>query len=177
LKFQFGSSGISAKRLKQINMPRQIFQELYETIFRMNTSIRAKVVCLEDIAHEDERFQSWLVVGITKNALKALADVGFRVPEANIRRAHKVSRRDRGNELFNRVEPMPNAYDFFFEHDSVTLTTAAENKRPGCEHWSKEYPLDLSDLQRGRTPFAALGTRAEIERVRALHDKNRDQPD
>ena len=135
----------------------------------MNTSIRAKVVCLEDIAHEDERFQSWLVVGITRNALEALAEVGFRVPNANIRRAHKVSRRARGDELFNRDEPMPNAYDFFFEHDSVILTTAAENGINGFEHWSEIFPLDLADLQRGRTPYAALGRRAEIERVRALH--------
>ena len=77
-----------------IDMPRQIFQEIYETIFRMNTSIRAKVMCLEDIAHEDERFVSWRVVGITRNALEALAEVGFRVPEARIKRAHRVSRRD-----------------------------------------------------------------------------------
>lgn len=151
--------------------PRQIFQELYETIFRMDTSVRAKVVCLENIVHEDERFVSWRVVGITKNALEALAAAKFLVPQANIRRAHKVLRRDRGNELFDCGKPMSNAYDFFFERDSVTLTTAEENRRHGCEHWSKEYPLDLSDLQRGRTPFAALGTRAEIERVKALHDK------
>jgi hypothetical protein len=149
--------------------PRQIFQELYETIFRMDTTLRAKVVCLENIVHEDERFVSWRVVGITRNALEALAAVDFRVPQANIRRAHKVSRRDRGNELFNGDEPMSNAYDFFFEHDSVTLTTSTENGRHGCEHWSEEFPLDLTDLQRGRTPYTALGSRAEIERVRTLH--------
>lgn len=149
--------------------PRQIFQELYETIFRMDTSVRAKVVCLENIVHEDERFVSWRVVGITRNALEALAAVDFRVPQATIRRAHKVSRRDRGDKLFNCGEPMSNAYDFFFENDSVTLTTAAENGRHGCGHWSEVFPLDLADLQRGRTPFAALGTRAEIERVRALY--------
>jgi hypothetical protein len=149
-------------------MPRQIFQELYETIFRMNTTVRAKVICLEDIAHEDERFVSWRVVGITRNALKALAAVDFHVPQANIRRAHKVSRRDRGNELFNGDAPIPNAYDFFFERDCVTLTTSTENGRHGSDHWSEEFPLDLSDLQRGRTPFAALGSRAEIERVRDM---------
>ena len=150
-------------------MPRQIFQELYETIFRMNTSIRAKVVCLEDIAHEDERFQSWLVVGITRNALEALASVDFRVREARIRRAHKVSRNDRGDELFNRDAPTPNAYDFFFESDKVILTTSAENGINGFEHWSEIFSLDLADLQRGRTQYSALRTRAEIERVRALY--------
>ena len=150
-------------------MPRQIFQELYETIFRMNTSIWAKVVCLEDIAHEDERFQSWLVVGITRNALEALASVDFRVREARIRRAHKVSRNDRGDELFNRDAPMPNAYDFFFESDKVILTTSAENGINGFEHWSEIFSLDLADLQRGRTQYSALRTRAEIERVRALY--------
>ena len=158
-------------------MPRQIFQKLYETIFWMDTTVRAKVVCLENIVHEDERFVSWRVVGITKNAVKALADVKFRVPQAKIRRAHKVSRKDRGDKLFDCGEPMSNAYEFFFERDSVILTTAAENGRHGCEHWSEVFPLDLTDLQRGRTPFAALGTKAEIERVRALYDKNRDQPD
>lgn len=147
----------------------KIFQELYETIFRMNTSIRAKVVCLEDIAHEDERFQSWLVVGITRNALEALAAVDFRVREARIKRAHQVSRNHRGDQLFNRDEPMPNAYDFFFESDKVILTTSAENGRNGCEHWSEIFPLHLADLQCGRTPYAALGRRAEIERVRALY--------
>lgn len=150
-------------------MHRQIFQELYETIFRMDTSLRAKVICLEDIAHEDERFQSWRVVGITKNALEALAEVGFRVPKAKIKRAHKVSRKDRGDKLFNLGEPMPNAYDFFFERDSVILTTSAENGINGVAHWSEIFSLDLADLQRGRTPYSALGRRAEIERVRALH--------
>jgi hypothetical protein len=162
----------AAKRANLINMPRQprqIFQELYETIFRMDTSVRAKVVCLENIVHEDERFVSWRVVGITKNALEALAKVDFRVSQAKIRRAHKVSRKDRGDKLFDCGEPMPNAYGFFFERDSVILTTAAENGRHGCEHWSEVFPLDLTDLQRGRTPFAALGSRAEIERVRTLH--------
>ena len=149
--------------------PRQIFQELYETIFRMDTSVRAKVVCLENIAHEDERFLSWRVVGITRNALEALAAIDFRVPQAKIKRAHKVSRNDRGDELFNRAEPMPNAYDFFFERDCVILTTSTENGRDGFEHWSEIFPLDLADLQRGRTPYAALGRRAEIERVRALY--------
>ena len=152
-----------------IDMPRQIFQEIYETIFRMNTSIRAKVMCLEDIAHEDERFVSWRVVGITRNALEALAEVGFRVPEARIKRAHRVSRRDRGDQLFNCGESLSNAYEFFFDRDSVILTTSAENSREGCDHWSEIFLLDLTDLQHGRTPYSALRTRAEIERVRALH--------
>jgi hypothetical protein len=150
---------------------RQIFQELYETIFRMDTSVRAKVVCLENIVHEDERFVSWRVVGITRNALEALAAVDFRVPEAKIRRAHKVSRKDRGDKLFDCGEPMSTAYEFFFERDSVILTTAAENGRHGCEHWSEVFPLDLTAPQHGRTPFAALGTKAEIERVRALYSQ------
>ncbi len=149
--------------------PRQIFQELYETIFRMDTSVRAKVVCLENIVHEDERFVSWRVVGITKNALEALAAADFRVPKAKIKRAHKVSRKVRGDELFNRLEPMSNAYEFFFEHDSVTLTTSTENGRDGCAHWSEIFRLDLADLQCGRTPYAALGRKAEIERVKALY--------
>jgi hypothetical protein len=152
-------------------MQRQIFQELYETIFRMNTSVRAKVICLEDIAHEDERFESWRVVGITKNALKALAAVDFSVAKAKIKRAHKVSRKTRGDELFKGEEPMSNAYDFFFERDSVVLTTSAENGKEGREHWSEIISLDLSDLQPGRTPYSALRTRTEIERVRALHTR------
>jgi hypothetical protein len=80
-----------------------------------------------------------------------------------------VSRKDRGDKLFNRGEPITNAYDFFFQLDSVTLTTSKENGRHGYEHWSEVFPLDLADLQRGRTPYAALGRRAEIERVRTLH--------
>lgn len=152
-------------------MQRQIFQELYETIFRMNTSVRAKVICLEDIAHEDERFESWRIVGITKNALKALAAVDFSVAKAKIKRAHKVSRKTRGDELFKREEPMSDAYDFFFERDSVILTTSTENGKEGCEHWSEILDLNLSDLRSGRTPYSALKSKAEIERVRALHDQ------
>ena len=161
--------GEPVKFADQINMQSQIFQELYETIFRMNTSVRAKVICLEDIAHEDERFESWRVVGITKDALEALAAVDFSVAKAKIKRAHKVSRKNRGDELFKREAPMSNAYDFFFERDSVVLTTSTENGKEGREHWSEIIPLDLSDLQPGRTPYSALRTSAEIERVRALH--------
>lgn len=150
-------------------MQRQIFQELYETIFQMNTCVRAKVICLEDIAHEDERFESWRVVGITKNALQALAEVNFSVAKAKIKRAHKMSRKARGDELFKREEPMPNAYDFFFQRDSVVLTTSTENGKEGSEHWSKIFELNLSDLRPGRTPYSVLRTRAEIERVEALH--------
>lgn len=152
-------------------MHRQIFQELYETIFRMNTSIRAKVVCLENIAHEDERFQSWLVVGITRNALKALAEVDFSVGKAKIKRAHKVSRKDRGERLFNPSQPVSNAYDFFFSRDSVILTTSAENGKEGHAHWSEIFNLDLSDLHPSRTPYSALKSKAEIERVKALYAK------
>jgi hypothetical protein len=64
---------------------------------------------------------------------------------------------------------MPNAYDFFFESDKVILTTSAENGINGFEHWSEIFSLDLADLQRGRTQYSALRTRAEIERVRALY--------
>lgn len=152
-------------------MQRRIFQELYETIFRMNTSVRAKVICLEDIAHEDERFESWRVVGITKDALQALALVDFSVAKAKIKRAHKVSRKSRGEKLFKRAKPMPNAYGFFFKSDSVVLTTSTENGRDGCEHWSEIFDFNLSDIRPGRTPYSALRTKAEIERVRALHDQ------
>ncbi len=149
----------------------ETFQQLYETIFRMDTSIRAKVICLEDVAHEDERFQSWRVVGITKNALEALAAADFSVAKSKIKRAHKASRKVRGDDLFKRNQPMPNAYDFFFERDSVILTTSTENGKEGCEHWSEIFELDLSDLQTGRTPYSALKSKAEIERVKALHAK------
>lgn len=152
-------------------MHSHIFQQLYETIFSMDTSVRAKVICLEDIAHEDERFKSWRVVGITKNALEALAAVDFSVARAKIKRAHKVSRKARGNELFNLGEPMSNAYGFFFERDSVILTTSTENGKEGCEHWSEIIKLDLSDLQPGRTQYSALKSKAEIERVKALYAK------
>jgi len=155
----------------QLNMHRQIFQQLYETIFLMDTSVRAKVICLEDIAHEDERFHSWVVVGITKNALEALAAVDFSVANAKIKRAHKFSRKASGADLFQRDCPKPNAYDFFFDHDSVILTTSKENGKEGCEHWSEIFELNLADLQQGRTPYAALRSRAEIERVKALNDE------
>ena len=150
-------------------MQRQIFQELYETIFGMNTSVRAKVICLEDIAHEDERFESWRIVGITKDALQALADVDFSVAKAKIKRAHMVSRKIRGDELFKRDEPRPDAYDFFFERDSVVLTTSSENGKEGREHWSQIFDLNLSDLQPGGTPYSALRSRAEIKRVQELY--------
>jgi hypothetical protein len=157
-------------------MHSQVFQKLYETIFWMDTTVRAKVICLEDIAHEDERFQSWLVVGITKNALKALAAVDFSVAKAKIKRAHKVSRKERGDALFKPGEPMPNAYVFFFERDSVILTTSTENGREGCEHWSEIIKLDLADLQSGRTQYTALRSKAEIERVKALHNETFNTP-
>lgn len=150
-------------------MRSQIFQQLYETIFAMDTCVRAKVVCLENIAHEDERFQSWCVVGITKNALEALAVVDFSVGKAKIKRAHKVSRKDRGDTLFNQPQPVPNAYDFFFSRDSVILTTSAENGKEGHAHWSEIINLDLSDLHPSRTPYSALKSKAEIQRVKALH--------
>lgn len=152
-------------------MPHEIFQYLYETIFSMDTSVRAKVICLEDIAHEDERFKSWVVVGITKNALEALAAVDFSVANAKLKRAHKLSRKIRGTALFACDEPMPNAYDFFFEHDSVILTTSKENGTDGCKHWSEIFELNLADLHPPRTPYSALRTSAEIKRVKALHDK------
>ena len=152
-------------------MHRHIFQQLYETIFSMDTSIRAKVICLEYIAHEDERFRSWVVVGITKNALEALAAVDFSAAKSKIKRAHKFSRKARGAKLFQRDRPMPNAYDFFFEQDSVILTTSKENGKEGCKHWSEIFDLNLADLHPSRTPYAALRSRAEIERVRALHSE------
>jgi hypothetical protein len=109
------------------------------------------------------------VVGITRSALEALATVDFSVAKAKIKRAHKVSRKARGDELFNGDKPMPNAYVFFFERDSVILTTSTENGKEGYEHWSEIIELNLSDLQSGRTPYSALKSKAEIERVKALY--------
>ena len=102
------------------------FNQIYKAIFDLPISVYAKRKALEEICMYEKEFPFWSIKGITEKALEELRKRKFDSFKG-IQRAHVLDRVDRGNELFDRATPKSNAYEYFFENDSVILATKKEN--------------------------------------------------
>ncbi len=115
----------------------QTFYEIYEALFRSNLKLYSKQRCLEWAADGNH---TWRIVGISLDALKALC---ANKSAAGLRRAHSLERSARASYVFDRNSPLSrrDLLEYFFQHDTTTLVTSAENAKEGTEHWSKVIPV------------------------------------
>lgn len=71
-------------------------------------------------------FVFWEILGITPAALEFLAAKDF-ADAKGVQRSHDMPRRKRGELMFNRAEPMFDAYEFFYRHDKTIIALKSEN--------------------------------------------------
>ena len=127
------------------------FQVIYEGIFYLPLNSNAKRMALESAIEyaRDETNQPvyplWPIVGITVDALSVLEENEWSTPKGIVR-AHLTDRHARGRAMFDSEEPMPEAEQYFFDHDQVVLSTKAENAR-GAE-LGRTLELDPSRFPR-----------------------------
>lgn len=145
----------------------QIFDDLYRSFFAMphvtwEAKHRAFETMVENLPHP--LFVFWEIVGITPAALDQIVESGT---TKGIQRAHDMSRRERGAAMFDRETPMPDAYEFFYQHDKTILTTKGENDR---DDFDRAAAIPLCNSYFGRHTYAVPSTRkvvAYLTQVRA----------
>lgn len=106
-----------------------IFEDLYRGVFALpHLSAEGKFRAFESaVLHLPYPiFVFWEIVGITPAALAFLAAKEF-ADAKGVQRSHDTPRRKRGEQLFDRADPMVDAYEFFYAHDKTIIALKVEN--------------------------------------------------
>lgn len=82
----------------------------------------------------------WSITHISAKALEHLVTNGT---AKGLRRGHRMQRKTRGEQLFDRLAPSNKAemLEFFLENDKVTLVINKENGTHGIEDWSLQIEV------------------------------------
>ena len=136
-----------------------IFDDLYHTFFNLPHvgwagKYRSFETMVENLPHP--LFVFWEIVGITPAALDHISTTGS---TKGIQRAHDIGRRERGAALFDRAEPMPDAYDFFYAHDKTILTTKGEND---LDDFDRSAVIPICNSHFGRHTYSIPSTKRVI---------------
>lgn len=119
---------------------RKFFNEVYLHFCELTVvDWYQKYKSFETLLEDSMRVDFWVVTGISEAALRSMAKSNWSTK--GIRRGHALGRQQRASELFGSNAPIDNAFEYYMQHDKVTLVTAGENTKYGVTHWSKVYPL------------------------------------
>lgn len=117
--------------------------EFYELLFRSSfTEAKKRSVMTAILGYET---WGWRVVGITEEAIKAIASNKFRKPSKKLARDHHRPRAETYKEIFSRKMEFEEWWDFVWENDKTTLMTNDEHHRKNAQPISKVYPVNPSD--------------------------------
>ena len=115
-----------------------IIYRLYELIYRSNFSL-VKKSAMMTAALDNEKW-SRRVVGISEDAIKAIAGNGFKKPNGKLTRAHSISPSETYFQLFyGALLPFQPWWDWVWERDKTTMMTLQEYH---SQRISKVYLLD-----------------------------------
>jgi hypothetical protein len=135
-----------------IELQREVFNDIYRHIIAINLHWEAKYAGMERMLFDSKWVDHWLPVGITRDALLALAEEGFPATSKSVVRGHIKGRKERAALLLDRDEPLNNAFDLFMEMDRVVLVTKAENgSKRTADTWSEiiHFPENTFDYVEG----------------------------
>lgn len=85
---------------------------------------------------------SWRVVGITEEAIKAIARNNFNRPIRMLARDHTLSRRETYNRVFSEKMPFDEWWNWIWENDKTILMTNEEHRLIHIQQPSKVYEID-----------------------------------
>lgn len=135
-----------------IEQQREVFNDVYLHVMAINLHWEAKYAGMERMLFDSKWVDHWLPVGITHDALLALAEEGFPATSKSVVRGHIKGRKERAALLLDRDEPLDNAFDLFMEMDRVVLITKAENgSKRTADSWSEiiHFPENTFDYVEG----------------------------
>lgn len=145
------------RRSKRLGRPgtefqREVFNDVYKHILGIALNWEVKYAGMERILFDSKWVDHWLPVGITREALKSLANEGFPDNSKSVVRGHIHGRKERAKIILDRKEPLTNAFELFMEMDRVVLVTKAENgSKRTPDTWSEvfAFPEDTFDYVEG----------------------------
>jgi len=110
---------------------------LYLFLFNSSLSPHGKYRTFETAAVD---IFPWSITHMTAKALEHLVTKGT---AKGLRRGHRMQRKTRGEQLFDRSAPSDKAemLEFFLENDKVTLVINEENGTHGVEAWSHQVEV------------------------------------
>ncbi len=149
-----------------------IFEDLYRSVFALphlsaEGRFRAFETAVEHLPYPT--FVFWEIVGITPAALEFLAAKDF-ADAKGVQRSHDMSRRKRGDLMFNRAEPMVDAYDFFYRHDKTIIALKSENDG---DAFCRDSVIEIDNAVFGRHTYSismSKKVRAYLSSVHASRD-------
>jgi hypothetical protein len=113
------------------------YYAIYELVFDSHFS-RAKKRSVMTAVLGYEAW-SWRVVGITEDAIRAIANNNFNKPSSLLARDHRLPRVTTYNKLFEAKMPFEEWWNWIWENDKTTLMTNTEHHSMKI---SKIYELD-----------------------------------
>jgi hypothetical protein len=87
---------------------------------------------------------SWRVVGITEEAIKAIARNNFNKPSRVLARDHTLSRKETYSRIFNEKMGFNEWWEWIWENDKTVLMTNEEHKVIHIQKPTKIYDIDLN---------------------------------
>lgn len=122
------------RRKPVMTQQRNTLHDVYASVFYLDAPLQKKSNILTQLMTSE---QSWRVIGISDEALKALETLGENERKVKVQRAHIVSRFSIASALFEAQAPLPKEpFETFFKcFDRTVLVAKGEHK-----HGSKDLP-------------------------------------
>ncbi|MDC0071572.1 hypothetical protein OAK06_00140 [Gammaproteobacteria bacterium] len=159
------------KKIEQPPREKQIavFCNLYDAFKLIDLDWKSKYAGFERILFDSELVDHWIITSITHDALTYIAGNGFSKKNTGIVRGHNIDRKVRAENMFtNTFDSSQDVFDYFMEHDKVTLITKNENGiKKGPSDWSTIYQLD-KNLFPYRCGYAATYTDEALDYFKKL---------
>lgn len=114
--------------------------KLYELIFDSSfTSTKKRSLLTSVLGYET---WSWRVVGITEEAIKAIARNNFNKPSKVLARDHTLSRKDTYNRTFAEKMNFNDWWNWIWDNDKTILMTNQEHNLKHLRQPRKIYEID-----------------------------------
>lgn len=113
---------------------------LYEMIFDCAFSLVKKRAVLTQVLGGET--WSWRVVGITEEAVKAIARNNFNKPSKVLARDHTLTRKDTYNRIFTEKMNFNEWWNWIWDNDKTILITNEEHNLIHSQNISKVYAID-----------------------------------
>lgn len=114
--------------------------KFYELVFDSKFSLSKKRSVITAVLGYET--WSWRVVGITEEAIKAIAKNSFNKPSRVLARDHTRTRAETYKRVFEEKMPFNEWWNWIWENDKTTLMTNVEHATKESIEISKVYEID-----------------------------------
>lgn len=122
------------------DIEKKALYKFYEFIFDSHFTLSKKRSVITHVLGYET--WSWRVVGISEEAIKAIARNNFNRPIKMLARDHKLARVITYNKIFNEKMAFEDWWDWIWENDKTILVTNEEHRSIKTTPISKIYEID-----------------------------------